>query len=173
MVSGCVDSGSIGDASTVHRNQWTPCQLSQEGSGVAVVCDMVSVVTDLSIPELLCQVQADQVGTIEIGDRLRLVHRRRDQNFVTHLISFELKSVWHGSGRIASDGGHLANCPLAAANLYHSASGIRLIKVSSSYRSLISSHISSQVWSLKYSIKLSKANCTSVSISIPSMIWLA
>jgi len=46
---------------------WTLPRLSpQEGAGVAVVCNMVSVVTDLSVTELLCQVQADQVGTVQI-----------------------------------------------------------------------------------------------------------
>ena len=58
----------------------------QEGGGVAVVCDVVSVVTDLSIPELLCQVQADQVGTVQVRDGLGLVRGRGDKDFVTHVV---------------------------------------------------------------------------------------
>ena len=58
----------------------------QKGGRVAVVCDVVSVVTDLSIPELFCQVQADQVGTVQIADGLRLMHGRGDKDFVTHVV---------------------------------------------------------------------------------------
>ena len=58
----------------------------QEGGGVAIVCDVVSVVTDLSVPELLCQVQADQVGTVQVRDGLRLMHGRGNQDFVTHVV---------------------------------------------------------------------------------------
>ena len=66
---------------------WTLPRLSpQEGGRVAVVCDMVSVVTDLSVTELLCQVQADQVGTVQVTDGLGLVRGRGDQNFVTHWV---------------------------------------------------------------------------------------
>ena len=57
----------------------------QEGGRVAVVCDVVTVVTDLSVTEFLCQVQADQVGTVQIGHALTLVHGRGNQNFVTHV----------------------------------------------------------------------------------------
>jgi len=46
---------------------WTLPRLSpQEGGRVAIVGNMVPVMTDLSITELLCQVQADQVGTVQI-----------------------------------------------------------------------------------------------------------
>jgi len=66
---------------------WTLPRLSpQEGGRVAVVCDMVSVVTDLSVTELLCQVQADQVGTVQVTDGLGLVRGRGDQDFVTHVV---------------------------------------------------------------------------------------
>ena len=58
----------------------------QEGGGVAVVCDVVSVVADLSVTELLCQVQADQVGTVQVTDGLGLVRGRGDQDFVTHVV---------------------------------------------------------------------------------------
>ena len=57
----------------------------QEGGGVAVVCDVVSVVADLSVTEFLCQVQADQVGTVQVADGLRLMHGRGNQDFVTHV----------------------------------------------------------------------------------------
>jgi len=64
----------------------TPCGLSpQEGGGVAVVCNMVSVVTDLGISELLCQVQANQVGTVQVTDGLGLVRGRGNQDLVTHV----------------------------------------------------------------------------------------
>ena len=56
----------------------------QEGGGVAIVCDVVSVVADLSVTELLCQVQADQVGTVQVTDGLGLVRGRGDKDFVTH-----------------------------------------------------------------------------------------
>ena len=58
----------------------------QEGGGVAVVCDVVSVVTDLSVPELFGKVQADQVGTVQVADGLRLMHGRGDKDFVTHVV---------------------------------------------------------------------------------------
>ena len=58
----------------------------QERSRVAIVCDMVPVVADLSVTEFLCQVQADQVGTVQIRDGLRLMHGRGNQDFVTHVV---------------------------------------------------------------------------------------
>jgi hypothetical protein len=57
----------------------------QEGGRVAVVCNMVSVVTDLGISELLCQVQANQVGTVQVTDGLGLVRGRGNQDLVTHV----------------------------------------------------------------------------------------
>jgi len=42
----------------------------QEGAGVAVVGNMVTVETDLSIPELLSEGQAQIVGTTLITDGL-------------------------------------------------------------------------------------------------------
>ena len=64
---------------------WTLPRLSpQEGGGVAVVCDMVSVVTDLSVTVLLCQVIHDVVGTVQVADGLGLVRGRGNQDFVTH-----------------------------------------------------------------------------------------
>ena len=66
---------------------WTLPRLSpQEGGRVAVVCDMVTVVTDLSVTKLLCQVQADQVGTVQVADGLRLIGGRGNQDFVTHWV---------------------------------------------------------------------------------------
>jgi hypothetical protein len=54
-----------------------PCGLSpQEGAGVAVVGNMVSVETDLSVPELLSEGQAQIVGTTLITDGLGLVRGR-------------------------------------------------------------------------------------------------
>ena len=58
----------------------------QERSGVAVVCDVVSVVTNLSVPKLFGKIQADQVGTVQIADGLRLMHGRGDKDFVTHVV---------------------------------------------------------------------------------------
>ena len=58
----------------------------QKGGGVAVVCDVVSVVTDLSVTELFGKVQADQVGTVQVRDGLRLMHGRGNQDFVTHVV---------------------------------------------------------------------------------------
>jgi len=66
---------------------WTLPRLSpQEGGRVAVVCDVVSVVTDLSVTKLLCQVQADQVGTVQVTDGLAFVGGRGNQDFVTHWV---------------------------------------------------------------------------------------
>ena len=59
----------------------------------AIVCDVDAVVTDLSIPVLLCQVVADVMGTVQVADGLRLMHGRGNQDFVTHGVSFELKSL--------------------------------------------------------------------------------
>ena len=50
----------------------------------AIVCDMVSVVTDLSITALLCQIVADIMGTVQVTDGLRLIRGRGNQDFVTH-----------------------------------------------------------------------------------------
>jgi hypothetical protein len=58
----------------------------QEGGRVAVVCDMVTVVADLSVPELFGKVQADQVGTVQVTDGLGLMHGRGNQDFVTHWV---------------------------------------------------------------------------------------
>ena len=66
---------------------WTLPRLSpQKGGRVPVVCDMVSVVTDLSVTELLCQVQANQVCSVQVRDGLGLVHGGGNQNFVTHWV---------------------------------------------------------------------------------------
>ena len=51
---------------------------TQEGGRVAVVCNMVPVVANLSIPELLTERVAEIVGTIEVRDALRLVRGRGD-----------------------------------------------------------------------------------------------
>ena len=66
---------------------WTLSRLSpQEGGRVAVVCDVVSVVTDLSVTVLLCQIVADIMGTVQVADGLRLIHGRGNQDFVTHWV---------------------------------------------------------------------------------------
>ena len=54
---------------------------------------MVPVVANLSIPELLCQVQADQVGTVQVRDGLGLVRGRGDKDFVTHVIWLTVPSL--------------------------------------------------------------------------------
>jgi len=46
---------------------------------------MVTVETDLSIPELLSKGQAQIVGTTLITDGLGLVRGRGDQDLVTHV----------------------------------------------------------------------------------------
>jgi len=56
-----------------------PCGLSpQEGAGVAVVCNMVTVETDLSVTKLLSEGQAQIVGASLITDGLGLVRGRGD-----------------------------------------------------------------------------------------------
>jgi len=50
----------------------------QEGGRVAVVCNMVPVETDLSIPELLSEGQAQIVGATLITGGLGLVRGRGD-----------------------------------------------------------------------------------------------
>ena len=65
----------------------------QERSGIAVVCDMVPIMADLSVTELFGKVVADVMGTVQVQDGLGLMHGRGNQNFVTHWVSFELKSL--------------------------------------------------------------------------------
>lgn len=56
-----------------------PCGLSpQEGGRVAIVGNMVPVETDLSVPELLSEGQAQIVGASLITDGLALVRGRGD-----------------------------------------------------------------------------------------------
>ena len=52
----------------------------------AIVCDMDAVVTDLSIPELLRQIVADIMSTIQVQNGLGLVHGGGNQDFVTHWV---------------------------------------------------------------------------------------
>ena len=52
----------------------------------AMVCDVVSVVTDLSIPELLCQVIHQIVGTVQVQNGLGLIRGGGNQDFVTHWV---------------------------------------------------------------------------------------
>ena len=61
---------------------WTVPRLSQEGGRVAVVSDDVAEgVTDLSVSELLRQVQAKQHGTIQVGRGLVLLRSRGADDF--------------------------------------------------------------------------------------------
>ena len=62
-----------------------PSQLSQEGGRVPVVSDDVTEgVTDLSVPELFREIQANQHGTIQIGRGLILLRGRGAKDFVSH-----------------------------------------------------------------------------------------
>ena len=59
----------------------------QEGGRVAVVSDDVAEgVTDLSVTELLRQVQAKQHGTIQVGRGLVLLRSRGADNVVSHAV---------------------------------------------------------------------------------------
>ena len=52
----------------------------------AMVCDVDPIMADLSIPELLCQVIHQVVGTVQVQDGLRLIRGRGNQDFVTHWV---------------------------------------------------------------------------------------
>jgi len=64
---------------------WTlPMVSHQEGGGVAVVSDDVAEgITDLSIPELLREVQAKQHGTIQVGRGFVLLRSRGADDVVS------------------------------------------------------------------------------------------
>jgi len=88
----------------------------------------------------------------------------------------ELQTPWRGSVVVLVRAAILNKkvyweWQIAAAECYL-ASGIKSIKVSSSYRSLISSIISSSLIFSYSSINKSCANCTRESISMPSIMWL-
>jgi hypothetical protein len=69
------------------KREWTPSQLSQEGGRIPVVSDDVAeAVTDLSVPELFREVQADQHGTIQVGRGLILLRGRGAEDFVSHAV---------------------------------------------------------------------------------------
>ena len=89
---------------------WTLPRLSpQEGGRVAVVFDMVSVVTDLSVTELLRQVEAEVPCPVGIGGSV-LPGSSGADHVKAHLVSFRLMPlVWHRSGRFGRFGGHSAN----------------------------------------------------------------
>jgi len=71
----------------------------QEGGRVAVVCDMVTVVADLSVPELFGKVQADVMGTVQVQDGLGLIGGRGNQDFVTHWVCLNFSHYRHGVRR--------------------------------------------------------------------------
>ena len=79
-VSMAADGGQWGE-------WWTLPQLShQEGGRVAVVSDDVTEgVSDLSVSELLRQVQAKQHGTVQVGRGLVLLRSRGADDFVCHV----------------------------------------------------------------------------------------
>jgi hypothetical protein len=57
---------------------------SEESSRVAIITQMVTIVTNLSITELLCQIIAKVPCLVEITDGLAFVGSRGNQDFVTH-----------------------------------------------------------------------------------------
>ena len=65
----------------------------QEGGGVAIVCDVMSILADLSVTEFLCQVVAHVHGVVVLNVGTILIGGRGNQNFVAHWVSFELKSL--------------------------------------------------------------------------------
>ena len=69
------------------KREWTPSQLSQEGGRIPVVSDNVTeAVTDLSVPKLFREIQADQHGTIQVGRGLILLRGRGAKDFVSHAV---------------------------------------------------------------------------------------
>ena len=76
----------------------TPSPPPQEGGRVAVVCNMVSVVTDLSVTELLCQGQAEVISATLITDGLGLVRGRRDDDFVAHCALVDCPRILQAPG---------------------------------------------------------------------------
>ena len=76
-----------------------PPQVSpQEGGGVAVVCDVVTIETDLSVTELFCQGQAEVISTTLITDGLGLVRGRRDDDFVAHCALVDCPRILQAAG---------------------------------------------------------------------------
>jgi len=69
----------------------TPCSVTSEQHvcnllhDAAIVGNVDPIVTDLSIPMLLCQIVAEVVGTVQVQDGLGLVHCRGNQDLVTHV----------------------------------------------------------------------------------------
>jgi hypothetical protein len=84
------------------KREWTPSQLSQEGGRIPVVSDNVTEgVTDLSVSELLREIQANQHGTIQIGRGLILLRGRGAKDFVSHAVIIGTGSANLG-GRVDS-----------------------------------------------------------------------
>ena len=75
---------------------WTLSRLSQEGGRIPVVSDNVTeAVTDLSIPELFGEVQANQHGTIQVGRGLILLRGRGAEDFVSHAVMMpRIRTLW-------------------------------------------------------------------------------
>jgi len=64
-------------------------RLSQEDARIAVVSDNVTEgVSDLSIPELLRQIEAQEHGTIEVARGFVLFRGSRADDAVGHVVSF-------------------------------------------------------------------------------------
>jgi len=94
------------DTSPTVTSEQEICDLLHDAT---VVCDMVSVVTDLSIPKLLCQIVAEIMGTVQVQDGLGLIRGRGNQNFVTHWVCLNCSHYRHGVGRSATWSGQFTN----------------------------------------------------------------
>jgi len=56
----------------------------QEGCGIAIIGNVMTIQTNLSVTEFLCQIITEIVCLTLITHRLRLIRGRGDDNFVTH-----------------------------------------------------------------------------------------
>jgi len=75
--------GRMVDTSPTVTSEQQVCDLLHDA---AIVRNVDAVVTDLSIPVLLCQIVADVMSAIQFQDGLGLVHGRGNQDFVTHVV---------------------------------------------------------------------------------------
>jgi len=58
--------------------------VSEESSRVAIITQVVTIVANLSITELFCQIVAKVPCLVKITDGLAFVGSRGNQDFVTH-----------------------------------------------------------------------------------------
>ena len=88
MEGGRSQGGVVTPSSVTSEQQ--VCDLLHDA---AMISDVVTVVADLRVTVLLCQVVHQVVGTVQVQHALAVVHCGGNQNFVAHGVSFELQSL--------------------------------------------------------------------------------